>query len=135
MSQENVDIVLSLYEPWERGDFSSVAWAHPDIEWVIADGPAPGSWKGVAGMVQGWREFLGAWEDWHLEVEEDVRELDDGRVLALFRFAARGKASGLEVGDLWTRGAALYTLRAGKVTRLVIYWDRERALEAVGLSE
>jgi ketosteroid isomerase-like protein len=135
MSQENVDIVLSLYAPWERGDFSSAEWAHPDIEWVIADGPAPGSRKGVAGMVEGWREFLSAWEDWHLEVEEEVRELDDGRVLALFRFGARGKASGLDVGDVWTRGAALYTLRAGKVTRLVIYWDRERALDAVGLRE
>ena len=87
-------------------------------------------------MADGWREFLSAWEDWHLEFEEDaVRALDDGRVLTLFRFGARGKASGLEVGDVWTRGAALYTVRAGKVTRLVIYWDRDRALEAVWLRE
>jgi len=63
MSQENVDIVLSMYAPWERGDFSSAEWAHPDIEWVIADGPAPGSWKGVAAMVEGWREFLSAWDE------------------------------------------------------------------------
>ena len=47
----------SLYAAWERGDyFSSVEWAHPDIEFVIADGPAPGSATGLTGMVDRWRD-------------------------------------------------------------------------------
>jgi hypothetical protein len=34
----------------ERGDFSSIEWAHPEIEFVIADAPCPAAATGVAGM-------------------------------------------------------------------------------------
>src|SRR5262245_27761709 len=132
---ENLDLVRSISAPWERGDFSSADWAHTEIEWVIADGPAPGRWTGVAGMLEGWRDSLSAWEDWRL-VSDGERELDDDRVLGLFHFSARGKASGLGVGEMIsTKGAGLWHFRDGKVTRLVLYWDRERALADLGLSE
>jgi hypothetical protein len=70
----NLDLIRSIYAAWERGDFSSMKWAHPEIEFVIADGPAPGSWRGHAGLAEGSRSFLGAWEDYHADVEE-YREL------------------------------------------------------------
>ena len=132
MSQENVELVRSIFAAWERGDYSSAEWAHPEIEFVIADGPTPGSWTGVAAMAEAWREALSAFEELRAEADE-YRALDDERVLVLMHFSGRGKTSGLEVGDIQMKGANLFHVRGGKVTRLVTYWDRERAFADVGL--
>lgn len=130
-----LELIHSLYSDWERGDFSAVEWADPDIEFVVADGPSAGSWTGLAGMIEAWREFLSAWHHFQSRVEE-YRELDDERVLALVHFTGRGKASGLEA-SLWTTtkgGANLFHVRDGKVTRLVIYFERDKALADLDLS-
>src|ERR1700730_14546236 len=116
MSSVNMDLVRSIYAAQERGDFSSADWAHPEVEYVFADGPSPGSWTGVAAMTQVWREFLSAWAELRIEAEE-FRELDDHRVLALTRSSGRGKASQIELESTWTNGAALYEFRDSKVTR------------------
>jgi hypothetical protein len=50
---EILDLVRSIYAHWERGDFSSAEWADAEIEYVFADGLAPGirrglpPWRGV----------------------------------------------------------------------------------------
>src|SRR5437667_11825455 len=67
VSSSNLDLVRSIFGGWERGDFSSTQWAHPDIEYVFADGPSPGSWTGVAGMTKGARDCIGAWEEHRVE--------------------------------------------------------------------
>jgi ketosteroid isomerase-like protein len=129
----NLDLVRSLYPAWERGDYSSTEWAHPEIEFVIADGPSPGSWKGLAGSAEGWRDFLGAWDHGRAEAEE-YRELDGERVLVLHHFGGRGRTSGLELGLMRPSTANLFHLRGGKVTRLIAYYDRENALADLGLT-
>jgi ketosteroid isomerase-like protein len=133
MASANVDLVRSIYSAWESGDFHSAEWAHPEIEYVRPDGPEPGSWTGVAGMGEYWRDFLGSWQDFRVEAEE-YRELDLERVLVLAHFDGRGKTSGLEVGQIRTEQVSLFHVRAGKVMRLVLYWDRERALADLGLA-
>jgi ketosteroid isomerase-like protein len=127
---------LGRYSAWESGDYSSADWADPEIEFVIADGPSPGTWTGVAGMAQGWRTWLSAWEEFHQQADE-FHELDDERVLVLVRFSGRGKTSGLkleQLEQLGARGAAVCYVRGSKVTRFVAYIDHKRALADLGLA-
>jgi ketosteroid isomerase-like protein len=128
----NLDLVRSIYADWERGDFSQTEWAHRDVELVWADGPSPTTWSGLRGAEAGWREFLGTWKDYRVH-PEDYLAPDDERVLVLVRFTARGKVSGLEVGESHPKGANLFHIRDGLVRRLVLYWDRDRALADLGL--
>jgi ketosteroid isomerase-like protein len=132
MSRENEDLVRSIYAAWERGDFRETAWAHPEIETVLADGPAPGRWTGVAGMAEGFREFASAWEVYGVKADEFC-DLDDERVLVLFHRVGRGKRSGIDLAHLGSGGAVIWHVRQGKVTRQVYYLDRERALAELGL--
>src|SRR5690242_18617411 len=104
---ENLDLVRSIHAAWERRDYSSAEWAHPEIDFVVADGPTPGSWTGLAGLAEGTRDWLSAWEDAGAEVDE-YRELDDERVLVLVHVTGRGKASGLEIGQVQAKGANLF---------------------------
>jgi hypothetical protein len=123
----NLDLVRSIRAAWERGDYSSSEWADPEIQFAIADGPAPGSWTGLVGMAEGLRGVLSAWEGMRAE-GEDYRELDGERVLVLTRIFGRG------IGQLRSQGANLFHVYDEKVTRLVVYWDRERALADLGLA-
>jgi ketosteroid isomerase-like protein len=129
----NLELVRSIRAASDRGDYSAAEWAHPEIEYVFADGPSPGSWKGLAGMTESFRDFLGAWKNFRAEVEE-YRELDDERVLVLIRYSGRGKRSGLELDQMRAKGATLYNVRGGKVTRIVTYFDRERAFADLDLA-
>jgi ketosteroid isomerase-like protein len=127
-----VELVRSIFSDWEGGDFSSAEWADPEIEFVFADGPTPGTWVGVAGMAEGFREFVSAWEDYSVKVYE-YRDLDEERVLTLAEWRGRGKTSGVDLGQMSAKGAGVWHIRDGKVTRYVLYFDRERALADLGL--
>jgi ketosteroid isomerase-like protein len=122
--------VRSIYATWGRGDFSSTAWADPEIEFSIVGGADPGSWTGVVGMAQGWRQWLSAWDDYNAEADE-YSELDDERVLV------SGRMSGAErrAACVETEFANLLHLRNHKVSRLCLYSDRDRALADLGLAE
>jgi ketosteroid isomerase-like protein len=128
----NLDLVRSIYADWERGDYASVEWADPEIEYVFADGPDPGAWEGLAAMAEAWRDRLGTSENARIEADE-YRELDRDRVLVLTRGIGRGKKSGLELRQVETQGAHLFHVRQTKVTRFVAYWDRDRAFADLDL--
>lgn len=128
MASAQLDLVRSVVATWMGGDYSETEWADPEIEFVIADGPAAGSWTGLAGMAEGWRSFLSAWEGFQGENVEEYRELDDERVLMFHSYRGRGKSSGLDLGPIAAKAATVFHVRGGKVVRLALYFDRQRAL-------
>jgi ketosteroid isomerase-like protein len=89
---------------------------------------------GLAGLAEGARDVLSAWEEYRIEAAE-FRELDDERVLVFTRASGQGKASGLDVGQIRAEGTDVFHIRQGKVTKLVLYADRDRALADLGLEE
>jgi len=128
-SASDLNLVRSISNAWERGDYSSLEWADSDIRFVIADGPEAGSRTGRASLGPSLSDFGNAWEEYRSRVEE-YREVDDG-VLVLTHATGRGKTSGVVISE---QRANLFRLRGGKVTSLVVYWDRGRALADAGLA-
>jgi ketosteroid isomerase-like protein len=131
---ESLDLVRSIYADWERGDFSRHDWADSEMEFVYADGPEPASGRGPAAMWAVWRDVLTAWRD-HRVIAEEYRELDDGAILTLTAFSARGRTSGIELTHVLAKGASVMQMQAGRVVKVVLYFDRDRALADLGLEQ
>jgi ketosteroid isomerase-like protein len=122
----NAEIVRSLYDRWANGENPGELY-DPQIDWSM---PHPGGQvKGREQVVAFLRSFIGAWEEHEMDVEE-IRELDDGRVLVLFTERARGRWSGVETV---VHPAALWTLRDGMVVRFEAFGDRDEARRRWGL--
>lgn len=128
----NLDVVRSIFARWEQGDWQESAWADPEIEFVIADGPDQRSITGTEAMARTWRGFLTAWTDYAITAEE-IRELDGDRVYVRLRASGRGKASGAQIG--LEQGANIFHIHEGTVRRLAIYFNYRNALDELGLVE
>ena len=126
----NLDLVRSIFAAWQRGDFSHVDWAHRDVEFVKDVELEPERAEGIAGMAQMWRRYLDGWDEFRTGKVDEYREVDHSRVLVTGRMSGRGKASGAEVEREF---ANVFELREGRVARLTIYPDRDRALADLGL--
>ncbi len=133
MPSSNVDLVRSIYERTSRGDFSTPDWADPNIELELVDGPQPGSWSGIAGLAEAFRAILDTWDDFRIEADE-FRELDGERVLVLDRYGGSARASGIQLSAIQPRGVSLFHVHAGRVCRMVIYWERDSGLADLGLA-
>jgi hypothetical protein len=130
---ENLDLVRSIYGAWAEGNFSSLDWAHPEIEYVYADAIIEGTSVGIRGMSDGFRDWIGVFRDWTVKAD-DYLELDRDRVLVLYTSTARLKRSGPESGRLRSSGASLFQLSDRLVTRITQYNERQRAFADLGLT-
>jgi ketosteroid isomerase-like protein len=125
MSEKNVEIVRRVYEGWARGDFTGAEAYHPDVEFEMVDWPHPARSRGVAEMQRTWQATLSAWNDFRAEADDFF---DHGaNVLVLNSIRGRGQGSGAEVS---AQTATVWTVEAGKVVRLALYWDTALAREA-----
>jgi ketosteroid isomerase-like protein len=128
MSGENVEVVRRLFTALEETELQELLGLFdPDVEWLATEG----SFHGIEGVVNSYIEWMEPWEEHSVEPEEFVESGDD-RVLATIHLTGRGGQSGMEIDQ---RFFQLYTVRDGKITRMVEYVDRARALQAAGLQD
>src|SRR4051812_24608239 len=132
MSQENVEIVRRMHDAYARGDLQmALSFFDPEVKLSTpARQPGAGTYHGHEGVRRATAVWVGAWEDFRINVEE-LTELGE-HVLARLHEHGRGKGSGVEVDRHLFQ---LFTLRGDKIVRLRMYEDQAEALEAAGLSE
>jgi ketosteroid isomerase-like protein len=128
MSQDNMDVVRHVYDGWSRGDFSRGDVFDPEIEFELVDWPEPARTRGLEAMRDAWLATLSAWDHFRA-VPHDFIEAGP-HVVVLNRIHAKGKSSSVEVS---AETASVWTMEAGKVVRLALYWNIARAFEAAGL--
>ena len=138
MSQENVEVVRQVFDAAARRDqATALALYHPEIEWDTSRPGTPGDMagSGVYRGHDGLRKWFRSWHDAWDDLVDDCEELTDAgeRVVSVSTMRARGRTSGANVTS--RRYSGVWTIREGKVTRVVWFATREEALEAAGLSE
>jgi ketosteroid isomerase-like protein len=131
MSEENVEIVRRHIDAYGSGDYdAALAAYHPEVVCDATVRPEGRIYRGREGVAEAIRVWAGTWDEWRWEIEEliDARE----KVLMVVREFARGKGSGVNVVQqtFW-----VYTLRGGQIVHAEVLVDRDKALEAAGLSE
>jgi ketosteroid isomerase-like protein len=132
MSQENVEVVRSQNEAWNRRD--QAAWlasyrSDAEIDWSRARGPLKGVYRGHAELKAFWEEFWLTFEDVRVELY-GVAEAGS-EVVASNTAHLRGR-DGIEVT---AKSTFVWTVENGQTTRLRLFQERAEALEAAGLSE
>ena len=133
MSQENVEIVRSAFEAFQRDDVEGIMpFLDEQIEWRNPeDSPIAGVWHGHDGVRDWFKQASEAFGDMTFTPDE-FREVSEDRILVLLRFALTGTESGIRMEVPF---AHLIDMKAGRVTALRMYSDQAKALEAAGLSE
>ena len=138
MSQKNVEIVKRTYDgindAYKTGDYLQPIEevCHPDVV-LRTSGmfPESGEYHGYAGLREFTRNQAEAFEQMSVQPAEFVDAGD--QILVPVRFG--GKASGLDLAQIHLQAAHLFEVRKGRVCKLVVYWDRERAFADLGLQE
>jgi ketosteroid isomerase-like protein len=137
MTEENIEIArraiaAALQRP--SPDFDTVNELYdPDHELVSMQETIEGGKRHGARGFRDWlHEVDESWD--YLEVVlDEVRALDEDRVLAVTPLRVRAKRSGVELES--QRFCSVLTLRRGKIVRTEVYASVEHALEALGTRE
>ncbi len=138
MSRENIEVVRRLFAAFQSVDVGSFERRFdevrgifdPEVEWVAAPHSLLSSeeYRGYDGVRRFWAQFLSAWDEYGVEVEELI-DADD-QVVAVMRL--RGRTNELEVDEA---RSSLLTLRDGRIVRIEPFASKDAALEAAGLRE
>jgi ketosteroid isomerase-like protein len=133
VTDEAVDVMLSWFETWNRGDLD----AFIDLYDEDAEMTPPRSWVEAAtieGRVAIRRFFEGlkeAWAGQDIAIPHELFSTGE-EVVSRMEWQVHGRASGIATQLGITN---VSTIERGKIVRQVHYLDHAEALKAVGLEE
>jgi uncharacterized protein len=134
MSQENVEIVRRAYELFNDDVFNQEG--EPDLRVFDSDIELDNSsamldaavYRGHDGLREWFSLIREMWKRQRIEPQEYILVGED-QVLVSIRMVSVGR----EEVETLARGANVWTLRDGKITRVKAFQSKAEALEAVGL--
>jgi ketosteroid isomerase-like protein len=131
MARADVEMLKRGYHlVWREGDLErAVLPLGPDFEWIVPGYPEGEVRRGADEVIAFFRDWIDTWDDF--EIRYELREAGPDRVLALVEMRGSGKGSGVRTE---MKMAQLWTFRAGRAVRMVLYDDQQEALAAAGLS-
>jgi ketosteroid isomerase-like protein len=131
MSQENVEVVRSIYASLNRGDWDAAfRFTDPDFEVTFQRGPNAGTHRGrdaVQAIIKDQRE---AFDAWTIEVERAFERGDQVVIVIKSHLRPKGTDAEFEL-----RNGHIWTIREGVAVSLRGFPNPEEALEAAGLRE
>jgi ketosteroid isomerase-like protein len=132
MSQENMEIVRAGFDLLVGGDLAEFEdHLTPDVVIVQPpEVPDAKTYEASTAVAQAWADWPDQWEDFRLDLI-DLTDAGDDVVVSETRHRGRGRESGIEMDF---RVFHVHRLRDGKLARMEMFFSREQALEAVGLS-
>ena len=130
MATQSVELFLRAMDAINRGDAEGlVALCDPEGVVEARRSSVEGPYRGHDGVRRFIADNAESFETFRVSYP-DVRELDDGRLLAIGTIRIRGRGSNIET-DVPTAGIA--TFRDGLFFHWKEHGDAEHALEAAGL--
>jgi ketosteroid isomerase-like protein len=132
MAQESVAVVTQALEAFNRRDLQALRELNdPDIEvdWTASRGVEAGIYRGINDVL---RFYASGFDVFETIVLEPDRLIEAGESVVV---PNRGRSRGREGIEVFTHSALVFTVRAGKITRICLYQETQQALEAVGLPQ
>jgi ketosteroid isomerase-like protein len=126
MSEENVEVVRSVFDATNRRDWDTVLAAYsPDTEWDDRElRPEGAVHRGIEAMQAEMRAWFGTWLNYRQEIEQ---VLDAGEHVALVvRESGAGKGSGALMNQ---RIGVVITVRGGLIVHTRLYREPTEALK------
>jgi ketosteroid isomerase-like protein len=130
LSQQNVETVRRAIAAINARDIDAyLACCTENVELLL---PMVGAeYLGADGIKRFFTDIGDTAPDFRIEVQR-VQAIGDSNVIAFLRVGATGRVSGIVTGAESTN---VYDFVDGKISRVRIFFDRDEALEAVGLRE
>jgi ketosteroid isomerase-like protein len=132
MSQFQREALRAKYKAVSKDHLGAIFEdVHPDFELKTADRvPGAGTYHGAEAATQFFAELVEPFEQVTYDPQEFFERGDQIVVFLVVRFHPRGTSSVVE-----NQVAALWTIRDGKPARCEVFAQREKALEAAGMSD